>query len=241
MKNPSRLVSKKTSKTEAVQGCRRQAPGRREHPRRPERLCSLAEGQQDLLHPHGRTIVGDGSHGCGIETVGGRFANSAGVAIDMIRCCKLSAVERLGRTARGAERVFLQASSEAATRTTLPTTWLRPSYATTPQTESSCPLICLIVAAGTGGRLRERGQSKPLVPVNGERLLGARHHACPKRRRRALPGGERLPGGRCARSARRVFPTGKEFQSGTCITTSGNAATASPSRRRDLFWTVRFC
>ena len=30
---------------------------------------------------------------------------------------------------------------------------------------------CLIVAAGTGGRLRERGQSKPLVPVNGVRLL----------------------------------------------------------------------
>jgi 1L-myo-inositol 1-phosphate cytidylyltransferase len=30
---------------------------------------------------------------------------------------------------------------------------------------------CLIVAAGTGGRLRERGQSKPLIPVNGVRLL----------------------------------------------------------------------
>ena len=30
---------------------------------------------------------------------------------------------------------------------------------------------CLIVAAGMGGRLRERGQSKPLVPVNGVRLL----------------------------------------------------------------------
>jgi 1L-myo-inositol 1-phosphate cytidylyltransferase len=30
---------------------------------------------------------------------------------------------------------------------------------------------CLIVAAGTGGRLRERGPSKPLVPVNGVRLL----------------------------------------------------------------------
>jgi 1L-myo-inositol 1-phosphate cytidylyltransferase len=32
-------------------------------------------------------------------------------------------------------------------------------------------LNCLIVAAGTGGRLRERGQSKPLVPVNGVGLL----------------------------------------------------------------------
>jgi 1L-myo-inositol 1-phosphate cytidylyltransferase len=30
---------------------------------------------------------------------------------------------------------------------------------------------CLIVAAGTGGRLRQIGQSKPLVPVNGVRLL----------------------------------------------------------------------
>jgi 1L-myo-inositol 1-phosphate cytidylyltransferase len=30
---------------------------------------------------------------------------------------------------------------------------------------------CLIVAAGMGGRLRERGQSKPLIPVNGVRLL----------------------------------------------------------------------
>ena len=30
---------------------------------------------------------------------------------------------------------------------------------------------CLIVAAGMGGRLRQRGQSKPLVPVNGVRLL----------------------------------------------------------------------
>ena len=30
---------------------------------------------------------------------------------------------------------------------------------------------CLIVAAGIGGRLRPRGQSKPLVPVNGVRLL----------------------------------------------------------------------
>lgn len=30
---------------------------------------------------------------------------------------------------------------------------------------------CLIVAAGMGGRLRQRGQIKPLVPVNGVRLL----------------------------------------------------------------------
>ncbi len=30
---------------------------------------------------------------------------------------------------------------------------------------------CLIVAAGMGGRLRQMGQSKPLVPVNGVRLL----------------------------------------------------------------------
>jgi 1L-myo-inositol 1-phosphate cytidylyltransferase len=30
---------------------------------------------------------------------------------------------------------------------------------------------CLIVAAGAGGRLRQRGQSKPLVPVNGVPLL----------------------------------------------------------------------
>jgi 1L-myo-inositol 1-phosphate cytidylyltransferase len=30
---------------------------------------------------------------------------------------------------------------------------------------------CLIVAAGMGGRLRARGQSKPLIPVNGVRLL----------------------------------------------------------------------
>jgi 1L-myo-inositol 1-phosphate cytidylyltransferase len=32
-------------------------------------------------------------------------------------------------------------------------------------------LNCLIVAAGTGGRLRERGESKPLVPVKGVGLL----------------------------------------------------------------------
>ncbi|MBV8805739.1 MAG: NTP transferase domain-containing protein, partial [Sinobacteraceae bacterium] len=30
---------------------------------------------------------------------------------------------------------------------------------------------CLIVAAGTGGRLREKGPSKPLIPINGVRLL----------------------------------------------------------------------
>lgn len=30
---------------------------------------------------------------------------------------------------------------------------------------------CLIVAAGMGGRLREKGPSKPLIPVNGVRLL----------------------------------------------------------------------
>ena len=30
---------------------------------------------------------------------------------------------------------------------------------------------CLIVAAGAGGRLRQRGQSKPLIPVNGVPLL----------------------------------------------------------------------
>ncbi len=30
---------------------------------------------------------------------------------------------------------------------------------------------CLIVAAGTGGRLRQRGESKPLILVNGVRLL----------------------------------------------------------------------
>ena len=30
---------------------------------------------------------------------------------------------------------------------------------------------CLIVAAGTGGRLREKGPSKPLIPIRGVRLL----------------------------------------------------------------------
>src|SRR5215472_5613644 len=30
---------------------------------------------------------------------------------------------------------------------------------------------CLIVAAGMGGRLREKGPSKPLIPINGVRLL----------------------------------------------------------------------
>ncbi len=30
---------------------------------------------------------------------------------------------------------------------------------------------CLIVAAGMGGRLREKGPSKPLIPINGARLL----------------------------------------------------------------------
>jgi 1L-myo-inositol 1-phosphate cytidylyltransferase len=30
---------------------------------------------------------------------------------------------------------------------------------------------CLIVAAGTGGRLREKGPSKPLIPIKGVRLL----------------------------------------------------------------------
>lgn len=40
---------------------------------------------------------------------------------------------------------------------------------------------CLIVAAGTGGRLRQRGQTKPLIPVNGvpllERVIARAHSA----------------------------------------------------------------
>ena len=50
MLNRERLVSKKISKTEAVQSMLRCADPVREYPYRPIRLCSLAKRQQGLLH-----------------------------------------------------------------------------------------------------------------------------------------------------------------------------------------------
>lgn len=70
---------------------------------------------------------------------------------------------------------------------------------------------CLIVAAGTGGRLRDRGHSKPLIPVNGVRLLErvmARAHSAGVKRFFVVTGyrGEEVRAALDAFSAREAIP-----------------------------------
>ncbi|HVO45460.1 MAG TPA: NTP transferase domain-containing protein [Steroidobacteraceae bacterium] len=85
---------------------------------------------------------------------------------------------------------------------------------------------CLIVAAGTGGRLRQRGQSKPLVPVNGVRLLErvmARAHGAGVERFFVVTGyrGEEVRAALDAFSAREAIPVvhivNEEWQRGNGV------------------------
>ena len=86
---------------------RQKAHGEREHPHRTERLRAVAERQQDLLHPHGRPLVRRRSHGPGIDGCRCEDSpNSAGVVIDMIRCCKLALLNGVGGVLEGPSAYF---------------------------------------------------------------------------------------------------------------------------------------
>jgi myo-inositol-1-phosphate synthase len=74
MLNRTRLASKKTSKTEAVQSVMGDRLGRRKHPYRPERLCPVATRQQDCVHSRGRPSLWRCADGNRSETIRRRFA-----------------------------------------------------------------------------------------------------------------------------------------------------------------------
>ena len=117
MSNRHRLASKKISKTEAVQAVAAERLADENVHIGPSRLCAVAERQQGRLHPHGRPHVRRRAGEPGNAPVGRGFSpNSAGVAIDMIRCAKIAKDRGHRRPGARGQPVFLQASARAGHR-----------------------------------------------------------------------------------------------------------------------------
>jgi myo-inositol-1-phosphate synthase len=168
MKNQTRLASKKTSKTEAVQ--------------------SVAKKRMDdnniHIGPSDYVPWQNDNKICFIRMEGGLFGdvrmdlelrlsvedspNSAGVVIDMIRCCKLALVNGIGGILEGPSAYFCKhppkqfTDDEAYEKTE---SFIRQNAA------AARRMQCVIVAAGQGTRLREKGESKPLIHIKGVPLI----------------------------------------------------------------------
>ena len=92
--------------------------------------------------------------------------NSAGVAIDMIRCAKLAERPRHGRADPSGLRLFLQAPADPDDRRS------RPAGSRRLHRRSVSALdTAVLLAAGAGSRLRMAADSKPLCPVAGLPLI----------------------------------------------------------------------
>jgi myo-inositol-1-phosphate synthase len=106
MKNPSRLASKKTSKTEAVQAV---AAKRLEDENIHVGPSDYVPWQNDnkicFIRMEGQ-LFGDVPMDVELRLSVEDSPNSAGVAIDMIRCCKLALLNGLGGPLEGPSAYF---------------------------------------------------------------------------------------------------------------------------------------
>ena len=166
MLNRSRLLSKKISKTEAVQSVTAEALA-------PENIhigpSDYVPWQNDnklcFLRMEGR-LFGDVPMNIELRLSVEDLPNSAGVAIDMIRCCKLGLDRGFGGSLEGAssysKHPAIQYTDDVAHDLT--ETFIAGGRKT-------APVKALILAAGLGSRLRQLGNSKPLTPLEGMPLI----------------------------------------------------------------------
>jgi myo-inositol-1-phosphate synthase len=168
MKNQERLVSKKKSKTEAVQSVAKKrladdnihiGPSDYVPWQNDNKVCFLRiEGQ----------VFGDVPMELELRLSVEDSPNSAGVVIDMIRCCKLALLNGIGGALEAPSSYFCKhppkqyRDDEAYEMTEA---FVR-QYTLAPRRTQ-----CVIVAAGQGTRLRAKGESKPLIQIKGVPLI----------------------------------------------------------------------
>ncbi len=167
MINRDRLASKKISKTEAVQSVT-------EEPLSNENIhigpSDYVPWQKDnkvcFIRMEGR-IFGNVPINLEMRLSVEDSPNSAGVAIDTIRCAKLALDRNAGGVLCGPSAYFckhplMQFTDDEAHAMT------ENFIQGKPERKSRS---CLIIAAGQGSRLRSRGASKPLTPIFGIPLI----------------------------------------------------------------------
>ena|GEM_PF-9735 len=167
MLNRKRLASKKTSKTEAVQSAaRKRLDADNIHVGPSDYVPWQKDNKVCFIRMEGR-IFGDVPIDLEMRLSVEDSPNSAGVAIDTIRCAKL-ALDRgeggvlLGPSAYFCKHPLRQFTDDEAYHMT-------ENFISGKTQETSRK--CLIIAAGKGMRLRSKGDSKPLTPIFGIPLI----------------------------------------------------------------------
>lgn len=168
MKNQSRLVSKKRSKTEAVQSvAKKRMEDNDIHVGPSDYVPWQNDNKICFIRMEGH-LFGDVPMDLELRLSVEDSPNSAGVVIDMIRCCKLALMNGIGGVLEGPSSYFCKhppkqfTDDEAYTKTE---SFIRLNAAIARRMQ------CVIVAAGQGTRLREMGESKPLVHIKGVPLI----------------------------------------------------------------------
>jgi myo-inositol-1-phosphate synthase len=167
MLNRKRLASKKTSKTEAVQSAaHKRLDDDNIHVGPSDYVPWQKDNKVCFIRMEGR-IFGDVPINLEMRLSVEDSPNSAGVAIDTIRCAKLALDRGEGGVLHGPSAYFCkhplrQFTDDQAYHMT-------ENFIAGKTQEKSKK--CLIIAAGKGMRLRSRGDSKPLTPIFGIPLI----------------------------------------------------------------------
>jgi myo-inositol-1-phosphate synthase len=168
MKNQDRLVSKKLSKTEAVQSvAKKRIEDNNIHVGPSDYVPWQNDNKICFLRIEGH-LFGDVPMDLELRLSVEDSPNSAGVVIDMIRCCKLALVNGVGGILEGPSAYFCkhppkQFTDDQAYEKT--ESFIRQYAAAIRRMQ------CVIVAAGQGTRLRQMGESKPLIHIKGVPLI----------------------------------------------------------------------
>jgi len=168
MKNQSRLVSKKKSKTEAVQSVAKKRMDDNDIHVGPSDYVPWQNDNKICFIRMEGHLFGDVPMDLELRLSVEDSPNSAGVVIDMIRCCKLALVNGIGGILEGPSAYFCKHPPKQFTDDEaydLTENFIRLNAATAQRRQ------CVIVAAGQGTRLREMGESKPLIHIKGVPLI----------------------------------------------------------------------
>jgi myo-inositol-1-phosphate synthase len=167
MLNRDRLASKKTSKTEAVQSAAKKRLASNDiHVGPSDYVPWQNDNKVCFIRMEGR-IFGDVPINMEMRLSVEDSPNSAGVAIDTIRCAKLALDRGEGGVLHGPSAYFCkhplhQFVDEEAH-------YMTEEFINGDSQRKSKK--CLIIAAGKGLRLRSQGDSKPLTPIFGVPLI----------------------------------------------------------------------
>jgi len=180
MMDRSRLLSKKLSKTEAVQSVMaKRLEDDNIHVGPSDYVPWLNDNKLCFLRLEG-ALFGNVPMNIEVRLSVEDSPNSAGVVIDAIRCCKLALERGLGGAVIGPSAFFckhppVQFTDDEAERQT--NAFIGGAAAE----PAAASVQGLIIAAGQGIRMRDVARSKPLALVNGvpliERVIVAAHQA----------------------------------------------------------------